>query len=48
MSRKGIEKQGTNVWAAAARDDALAYGPDWVSISTLWHVTYLQFFAAFQ
>jgi hypothetical protein len=30
MSRKGIEQKGTNVWAAAAREDAMAYGPDWV------------------
>eukprot|EP00611_Tribonema_gayanum_P007205 TRINITY_DN1652_c4_g1_i1.p1 TRINITY_DN1652_c4_g1~~TRINITY_DN1652_c4_g1_i1.p1 ORF type:complete len:379 (+),score=109.18 TRINITY_DN1652_c4_g1_i1:53-1138(+) len=29
MAKKGVEKQGTNIWSVAARDDALAYGPDW-------------------
>ncbi|CAM9544676.1 unnamed protein product, partial [Chrysoparadoxa australica] len=27
--RKDLPQKGTNVWAPAAREDAMAYGPDW-------------------
>ncbi|CAM9402408.1 unnamed protein product [Phaeothamnion confervicola] len=29
MKKKNLAQRGNNVWAAAAREEAMAYGPDW-------------------